>query len=112
MKTLEILADGIAVEAVLADESVDSVRALGVQVEFHPGISTVMHSIVLEATLRRWQRQVGAVRRGARPSTTSRDAAWLSGWTLQAFDLEGAVVVGMRIAYRHGDEEEAVESAG
>lgn len=101
MKRLEAGVPGLSIEAFFP-EAGEGVTPLGVRVVFHPGISNYMRNIVLESALRLWQREVGAVTRGAAPEALGADL-WLKGWTIQPFAEEP--ITQMLLAYYDADEE-------
>lgn len=108
MNRVQIEGKGVAIEAWVVDEVSGPVRTLGVAVEFHPGIPTFAREMCLESTLRHWQREVGSVVRVGKPEWNER-GVYLRGWTMKRFK-EGTVV-GMRLAFRHDDENDVERSA-
>jgi hypothetical protein len=91
---------GLVVSAWIGRET--DVVPLGVAVELHPGIPVEMRQMVLETVLRRWQREVGSVTRGA-PALVAERETWLRGWTLKAF--QQGTVISMRVAFRVPENE-------
>lgn len=80
--------------------SSDELPFIGLIVEFDHQIPVPMRSVVAEAAMRYWQRNVGSVRRGGR--------ADLAGWRVYVFH-QGRVA---RVRLSYVEEEEQSEADG
>lgn len=85
-------------------------QALGVYVEWHPGIASDTRRLILESIMRRWQSEVGHVKRGRRP--VKEDCVFLPGWQVYVYQKGSAVRLRIALSTNmEGDEDAGAQSS-